>query len=156
MSLKSRNFYWGVVDSQFKAHLAAFIRAHNRVRDGKAPSIEWARTLEGFVAFLKEVGPIPTGMQKPSLGRKFHNRGYETGNIQWEEHKFNSVKRKGTKFEHSTKTVVELRVFAFKKGSPEHKAHQANASKKRWEKEGQREMMSARMIGNKHWKGKSK
>ena len=72
---------------------------HNRVRDGKSPSIYWARSLEGFVGFLKEVGPIPQPLAKPSIGRKRHAEGYMPGNVMWEEHSDNSRKRKGTRHE---------------------------------------------------------
>ena len=96
---RHKNFYWDVVDGKWSAELAAFKRAHDRVRDGKSPSIEWPRTLDGFVGFLKEVGPIPAFLKKPSLGRKFHAIGYVTENVMWEEHAENSIKRKGTRYE---------------------------------------------------------
>lgn len=97
--LKHKNFYWGVIDPSYQQELAAFKRAHDRVRDGKSPSIFWPRSLDGFLGFLKEVGPIPANLKKPSLGRVKHAFGYEPANIQWEEHKLNSIKRKGTKYE---------------------------------------------------------
>lgn len=93
---------------------------------------------------------MPAGMVKPSLGRILHKFGYETGNIQWEEHRFNSVKRRGTKHEGETSPIVELKTRKFKRGTPEHLAHQAAASAARWAKEGQREKMSKFMKGNKH------
>lgn len=96
---RHRNFYWEVLDVKWNPELAAFKRAHDRVRDGKSPSIEWPRTLDGFVGFLKEVGPIPAFLKKPSLGRKVHAFGYVTGNVMWEEHAENSIKRKGTRYE---------------------------------------------------------
>lgn len=94
---RHRNFYWEVVSEEFCRELAAFKRAHDRVRDGKSPSIHWPRSLDGFVGFLAEVGLVPDGLEKPSLGRKQHAYGYEPGNIQWEEHSINSIKRKGTR-----------------------------------------------------------
>ena len=96
---RHKNFYWQLVSSEFAAELQAFKGAHNRVLVGKAPSIEWPRTFEGFWLFLKEVGQIPPGMKKPSLGRKLHAKGYQTGNVEWEEHAANSIKRKGTRYE---------------------------------------------------------
>ena len=96
---KHKNFYWKIIDVRWSAELAAFKRMHNRVRDGKVPSIHWPRTLEGFVNFLKEVGPIPFNLDKPSIGRIKHSFGYEINNIKWEEHRENSIKRKGTRYE---------------------------------------------------------
>lgn len=91
--------------------LQHFKGCHNRVRDGKVEFIFWPRTREGYLDFCTELGPIPAGMVKPSVGRKNNKLGYEPGNIQWEEHKFNSVKRKGTKFEDITTPTVQLRVI---------------------------------------------
>ena len=95
---RHRNFYWHIVSAEFANELAAFKRAHDRVRDGKSPSIFWPRSLDGFAGFLKEIGPIPAGLEKPSLGRKRHGEGYQPGNVQWEEHAANSIKRKGTRY----------------------------------------------------------
>lgn len=96
---RHKNFYWEILDAKWSSELAAFKRAHDRVRDGKSPSIEWPRSLEGFLGFLKELGPIPSFLKKPSLGRKLHDFGYVAGNVMWEEHAENSIKRKGTRYE---------------------------------------------------------
>lgn len=94
---RHKNFYWDVVSDEYANELAAFKRAHDRVRDGKSPSIHWPRSLDGFVGFLAEVGMIPEALEKPSLGRIQHAFGYEPGNVAWEEHALNSIKRKGTR-----------------------------------------------------------
>jgi hypothetical protein len=52
------------------------------------------RTQEGFAAFLKEMGPIPDCMLRPSVGRKDHDLGYIAGNIEWEEFKHNVWKKR--------------------------------------------------------------
>lgn len=96
---RSKNFYWRLINPDFYPELEAFKRMHNRVRDGKVSSIVWARNFEGFRKFLVEVGPIPKGMIKPSIGRIKHKFGYREGNVQWEEHAENSIKRKGTRYE---------------------------------------------------------
>jgi hypothetical protein len=134
--------------------LQAFKGCHNRVRDGKCPSIAWPRTREGYAAFCREIGPHPVGMQKPSVGRKFHHLGYGPGNIQWEEHRINSVKRRGTKFAMSTSPVVELFEPKFRRGSQEYFEHQRFASLKRWSDPTQKDFMSERMRGNQHAKKK--
>ena len=82
----------------FDKELAAFKRCHDRVRDGKPPSIQWGRDLKGFSEFVKELGECPP-MEKPSVGRIDHNKGYQKGNIKWQEHKENSVQRKGTRYQ---------------------------------------------------------
>lgn len=80
--------------------MQTFKGCHDRVRDGKCPSIAWPRTRQGYIDFCKEIGPKPEGMAKPSAGRIRHDLGYEPGNVRWEEHRLNSVKRRGTKFEN--------------------------------------------------------
>lgn len=130
--------------------LQAFKGCHDRVRDGKCPSIQWSRDRLGYLQFCAEIGPRPEGMLKPSVGRIDHSRGYEAGNVQWEEHKFNSVKRKGTKFEGEASIVVELRVLKFKRGTQEHKEFQRANAIARWSNPDQRKRMSIRMRGNTH------
>lgn len=112
--------------------LQNFKGCHNRVRDGKVNKIEWPRTNDGYAAFLKEIGPKPKDWQKWSVGRIKHNLGYVTGNIQWELHRFNSVKRKGTKHEKATEPTVELRQLKFKRGSKEYLEHQKRISREYW------------------------
>lgn len=128
--------------------LQAFKGCHNRVRDGKCPSIFWPRTKEGYEQFCEEIGPHPEGIEKPSVGRKDHSLGYEPGNIQWEEHRFNSVKRRGTKHESETSAEVALRTVKFRVGTKEHRQHQRMASMVRWSDPAQRAAMSERMKGN--------
>jgi hypothetical protein len=135
--------------ARLSKELQAFKGCHNRVRDGKSPSISYERNLRGFLHWLADIGPIPTDMIKPSVGRINHDFGYQPGNMQWEEHRFNSVKRQGTKFARETSNVVQLRVLKFKKGSPEHLMHQRTASLKRWSDPKQRDAARKRMIGNK-------
>ena len=89
-------------------------------------------------------------MKKPSIGRIDHKKGYEPGNIQWEEHKHNSVKRRGTKFENCKDSEVSLRKYKFRKGTEEHRKHQSEASKKRWADPSQKAKMSLVMKGNRH------
>jgi hypothetical protein len=133
-----------------KVLLQHFKGCHDRVRDGKVSSIQWPRNNAGFKAFCKEIGPRPRAKQKWSVGRIKHSLGYIEGNIRWELYKYNSVKRKGTKFEHETCHIVQLRVLKFKKGTKEYFAHQKAAVTKRWNDPKQHKAMSKRMLGNKH------
>lgn len=85
---------WKIRDHQKES--AAFRRCHGRVIQGKVCSIQWPRNWKGFLNFLKEVGPYPTNMVKPSIGRKDHDKGYVKGNIEWQEYALNSLLRVGT------------------------------------------------------------
>lgn len=86
--------------------LQHFKGCHDRVRDGKSPSIYWSRDRKGYIEFCKELGPIPSCLIVPSVGRKDHKLGYIPGNVQWEEHSVNSVKRRGTKYENETSSTI--------------------------------------------------
>lgn len=114
--------------------LQHFKGMHDRVRDGKSPSIAWSRDKAGYLAFCSEIGSIPERMAKPSVGRKEHTKGYEPGNVQWEEHAVNSIKRNGTKHKLSTDKEISFKVPSFRKGTPEHREHQRKASNARWSK----------------------
>lgn len=134
--------------------LVAFKGCHNRVRDGKVCSIFWPRSRHGYLDFCEEMGPKPAHMVKPSVGRIDHSRGYEPGNVRWEEHAVNSIKRKGTKWEGTKDEVVPFvdKSVKFKRGSPEHKQHARENSIKRWSDPQQKIDMSLRMKGNQHAK----
>jgi hypothetical protein len=127
--------------------LQNFKGMHDRVRDGKAPSIEWPRTKEGYVAFLAEIGPKPQEAGRWSIGRKRHELGYVSGNVQWELHRFNSVKRRGTKFNGYSDPVVVLKQVKFRKGTKEWLEHQRQASLKRWSKPDSKERLKAQPRG---------
>ena len=79
--------------------LQCFKGMHDRVRDGKSPSIQWERNQNGFEQFVKEIGPIPKDMPRPSVGRKDHSIGYCKGNVFWEDFYINSGKHRGSKNE---------------------------------------------------------
>jgi hypothetical protein len=107
---KGHRFHWDKdklknhVNSEYfglcRRSLQNFKCCHNRVRDGKCPSIEWDRNREGYIAFMNEIGEKPNDGMKWSVGRINHDLGYQTGNIRWELHIHNSVKRKGTKYQN--------------------------------------------------------
>lgn len=60
---------------------------------------DFPRTQEGFDAFCKELGPIPEDMKRPSVGRRFHDKGYVVGNIVWERYEYNVWKKRRTEQE---------------------------------------------------------
>jgi hypothetical protein len=75
---------------EYPIHVNRFHRMQSRVRAGHTTTV-WPRDLEGFCAFLEEIGPVPLRMIQPSVGRKDHSRGYEPGNIEWQETKDNRL-----------------------------------------------------------------
>lgn len=83
---------WKIYGDVDRSRLQYFKGMHNRFMAGKCKEIDWHRNREGYEAFCKEIGPIPSWLMKPSVGRKDHSKGYVAGNIQWEEYNFNSSK----------------------------------------------------------------
>jgi hypothetical protein len=128
-----------------KSALINFQCCHNRVRDGKVKFIEWTRTRAGYIAFLEEIGPKPNDGRKWSVGRIKHTRGYRAGNVQWELHKFNSVKRRGTRHRNSTEKEVDLKAVKFKRGSIEWLAHQKRIAIEYWSDPKSHRKMSKRV-----------
>lgn len=76
---------YGQLGMDNKLALKKFKGALNRTRAGKSPSFSFETSFEGFKRFMDEVGQIPDTMQRPSLGRRDHSKGYEIGNIFWQE-----------------------------------------------------------------------
>ena len=70
---------------QFKKEADAFQNMQSRATTRGITNTVWPRTTLGFIDFLKEVGPYPKWMRKPSIGRKDHSKGYEPGNVFWQE-----------------------------------------------------------------------
>jgi hypothetical protein len=139
----SIHYKYGIENQKYHKEILAFGRCHNRVRDGKVSFIEWPRDKEGFIQFLLAVGPIPETMEKPSIGRIDHSKGYIAGNIQWEEHRINSGKTIRTNYTNSKPHIPK-----FKRGTPEWIEHQREATMKRWSNPNARKEMSERMKGN--------
>jgi len=142
---------WIQIRKEFPIEFKRFIGCHNRVHEGKTPSMYWPRDSSGFFGWLSDIGPIPSHLEKPSVGRIDHSKGYVPGNMRWEEHRLNSIKRSGTKYENSTiDEMPEVKTPKFKKGSPGYFEHQAKASNARWAKPGAKKKASEFMSGNFH------
>lgn len=124
--------------------LIYFERCHSRVKYGKAPSIEWPQTDEGYTAFYKEIGPKPDDIKKWSIGRKDHNLGYVTGNIQWEEFRFNAAKTRNNLNADERRPEFPLAPKKPKWGSPEHIAKSSSSALKQWADPAQRQKMKLR------------
>lgn len=71
---------------------------HDRCVNSKR-QCDFPRTEKGYTEFCKEMGPIPEGMKRPSVGRKNHNKGYVYGNIAWERYEYNVWKNRRTEEE---------------------------------------------------------
>lgn len=70
----------------YPQHARAFF---NRFRSGLP--VDFTCDADGFLKFITEIGPYPTNMVRPSVGRINHELGYVTGNYHWEELSENSA-----------------------------------------------------------------
>jgi hypothetical protein len=75
---------------EFPREVLSFERMHDRVHLNIVPSISWPRTTAGFYKFLNCVGTIPKSINKHSIGRKNHKRGYSPNNTFWQERSKNN------------------------------------------------------------------
>jgi hypothetical protein len=91
-SLRVRGYpHYGVWRTRFPIHFRSFSGMHNRARKlDRTVAPEFSRTLEGFRQFVDYMGPVPSGMIRPSVGRKDHAQGYVRGNFRWQSYVENS------------------------------------------------------------------
>jgi len=74
-------------DKRYLVHFKRFNCMHNRRRDrGAHVASDFDQTPEGFINFVRYLGPVPKDMLKPSLGRYDHDKGYIRGNFRWQEY----------------------------------------------------------------------
>lgn len=76
---------------KYPREIASFLAMHGRVKTGKVVSCFWPRSGGGFFAFLDYVGPVPSTMKDPTIGRSNHSKGYEPGNCSWQERAENTA-----------------------------------------------------------------
>lgn len=105
----------------FPNEIRAFQSMQARVLKRHITTTVWARTTDGFYEFLACIGPWPTDMKQPSPGRKDHSKGYEPGNVFWQEWEENRLdgcrsgglsKNRNTK--HSAETKLKMSIAALK------------------------------------------
>lgn len=92
-------------------HRSAFKKLHSRAkRLDLTVDPMFASSTAGYGNFIAYVGPVPSNMRRPTVGRYDHSRGYVAGNFRWQEHSENAA-------EAATRN---------KKGVPLSPAHVAN------------------------------
>lgn len=97
----------------FPNEVKAFERMQGRVLVRKVTTTAWPRTTEGFYEFLACIGPWPTDMKKPSPGRRDHSKGYEPGNVfwqEWEENRLDGCRSGGLSKNRNTKRSPESKL----------------------------------------------
>jgi hypothetical protein len=67
-----------------KQHKITFVNMFNRAQRDFIVC-DYSYTFEDYERFVADIGPIPTGMIKPSIGRINHNLSYIVGNFKWQE-----------------------------------------------------------------------
>ena len=82
---------WYSTRQEYPLELKHFFWLYYRVqRNPEHPGCLWPRTPEGFHLFLAELGPRPTDMKKPVVGRFDHKKPYGPGNVAWQEYSANA------------------------------------------------------------------
>lgn len=133
---------------RYPFEVAAFHRMQDRVHRGYTTTT-WARTLHGFWAFFKSVGPIPKNMKDPSLGRIDHSKGYQAKNCIWQDRRKNNGEPWSRPEVQKIQKEARDRLFN-KPGIREYYAVMLKQRhKKIWTPENRR-AMSQRMKGNHH------
>lgn len=76
-----------------RRYIYYFRWARWRAMKGQCQSFYWEPGRAGMLGFIAEIGAIPDDMIRPSVGRIDHKKGYEPGNVRWEEFNYNARKR---------------------------------------------------------------
>lgn len=75
---------WGEFSGIDKVRLKYFQWLQMRVAKGYCET-DMPNNRGGYKQFLTEIGEIPAGMLKPTVGRKNHKLGYTKGNFAWQD-----------------------------------------------------------------------
>lgn len=83
-SLEYGTASYGRLTEEFPIHYRSFRKMHDHKleRDEKV-SGAFDMTREGFINFILNVGPIPSGMNDPVLTRTYSRKGFVRGNLRW-------------------------------------------------------------------------
>lgn len=96
--------YFGRLTHSYPIHTSSFKKLHGRSR-ASGLEVDFPYSMEGLVDFILYIGPVPTGMVRPTVGRRDHDRGYVRGNFRWQEHSENSSES-GKRNAHKSATFV--------------------------------------------------
>ena len=77
--------YYAPLRRAFPHHWQSFRCMHKRGTPNAFP-----KNISGFIDFIIYLGPVPSYMKKPSIGRIDHSKGYFPGNFEWQESRENS------------------------------------------------------------------
>ncbi|WP_321471067.1 hypothetical protein [uncultured Paludibaculum sp.] len=93
-------------------------------------AIDYTDTPLGFWRFVADIGLVPDGIVKPSVGRKDHALGYIAGNFEWQELS-----------ENDRESAYRVKPWEYVTEDSHHKRAASNTGQKRTEE--QRARMSA-------------
>jgi len=57
--------------------------------NGGGCGTEFTDDNQGFLEFVEYIGPVPSHLRRPTIGRKDHTKGYVRDNFSWQEHSEN-------------------------------------------------------------------
>lgn len=104
--------------NKYPVHWIGFVGIHKRHRErGRALGPEFSRDIQGFWNFIEEIGPVPKGMNRPTVGQINHRKGYIAGNFRWESHYDNTQEsairnRKGEKLQQAARLRKKEKIGA--------------------------------------------
>jgi hypothetical protein len=76
--------FYGYLPSLFETHYRSFRKMHDHHVERKDKvSSRFKTTSQGFINFILEIGPIPSGMKNPVLTRIHPRKGFIRGNLKW-------------------------------------------------------------------------
>jgi hypothetical protein len=75
---------YGRLTEEFPTHYRSFKKMHDhQIERDERVSSAFTKSREGLINFIRELGPIPSGMRNPVLTRKHSRKGFVRGNMQW-------------------------------------------------------------------------
>jgi len=79
---------YGNLKYLYPDHFRHFQVMQDRAKNGCGT--EYSNDSSGLLEFIEEIGPYPTGMVMPTVGRKDHSKGYIQGNFTWQSRSDNA------------------------------------------------------------------
>jgi hypothetical protein len=82
---------YGSLKRDYPQHFSSFWNMHTRSRrKGLEVAYDFRRNFQGLANLVECVGPVPSEMKSPTVGRRDHGRGYVPDNIAWQDRAENS------------------------------------------------------------------